>query len=303
MSSAGSNKVIFIALCANLAIAISKLAGAFFTRSASLLAEAIHSLADCTNQIFLLIGSKQSKKAPDELHPLGYGRESFFWSFMVALLLFSMGGVFAIYEGVHKLLSPVYNLKYPWVGFSILVVSIFIEVGSFWACLKEVRKQNKQANLWLWFRESTASELIVIFIEDLAAVIGLSVAALFLLIAIVTENPIWDALGSIFIGAILVAVAGILAREVKSLLLGERSATNYKNFITPYLNSLNSELHVLTLLTLVTGPSEVMIAMKLHPGKITDCSELINLINNLEKKIKAEFPEVRWLFIEPDLID
>lgn len=303
MSASGSSKIIIVALAANLGIAISKLIGAFFTNSASLLAEAIHSLADCTNQIFLLIGSKQSKKPADDLHPLGYGRESFFWSFIVALMLFSMGGLFAIYEGTHKLYLESSVVQHPWIALTILIISILLEGFSFHACLKEVRLQNKFSSLWQWFRNSTASELIVIFIEDLAALAGLGLAILFLVISMLTGNPIWDALGSIVIGILLITVAFLLAREVKSLLLGEKSPTNYKQFISDYFQTLNSELHILNMLSVVIGTNEVMLAMKIHPGKITDCHQLIHTINTLEKKIRSEFPEIRWLFVEPDLID
>ncbi len=299
----GSNKVILVALLANLGIAVAKLIGAFFTRSASLLAEGIHSLADCTNQVFLLIGARQSQKPADDLHPLGYGRESFFWSFMVALMLFSMGGLFAIYEGIHKLNGDATAIHYPWVGLTILVVAIFLEAASFLACLKEVRLQNQYSNLWIWFRQSTASELIVIFIEDLAALIGLALALLFLIVSMITKNSIWDSIGSIAIGVLLISVAYILAREVKSLLVGEKSSTDYKAFISQHLVKLNSEMYVLNILSVVTGSREVLLTMKIHPGKISDSYKLIQVINTLEEKIKTQFPEVRWLFVEPDIAD
>lgn len=298
-----SNRVILLALLANLGIAIAKLIGAFFTQSASLLAEGIHSLADCTNQVFLLIGAQKAKKPADDLHPLGYGRESFFWSFMVALMLFSMGGLFAIYEGIHKLKEDAMTIQYPWVGLTILIVAMFLEGASFLACLKEIRSQNRHPNLWVWFRKTTASELIVIFIEDFAALVGLSLALLFLVISILTENTKWDAIGSIVIGVLLVSVAYILAREVKSLLVGERSSTDYKACITRHLDSLNSDMTILNILSVATGSNEVLLTMKIHPGKITNSYALIDIINKLEAEIKMQFPEVRWLFVEPDIVD
>ncbi|MFZ3231650.1 MAG: cation diffusion facilitator family transporter [Pseudobdellovibrio sp.] len=296
----GSNKVIIIALMANLGIALAKFAGAFFTKSASLLAEAIHSVADCTNQIFLLIGSKQSMKPADELHPLGYGRESFFWSFMVALLLFTMGGIFAIYEGIHKLLSPNSELQYPWLALAILIGSIALEGGSFFACLREVKKQNKYPTLWLWFQNSSASDLIVIFMEDFAALIGLCLATVFLIIAIITNDARWDAMGSLAIGALLVIVAFLLGSEVKSLLLGEKSSIDYKTFINEEIKFMNSEAKVLRVISIVTGSNEVMLSIKIHPGTLEKTSDLIDQINILEKKIRLNFPEIRWLFVEPD---
>jgi cation diffusion facilitator family transporter len=301
--SESSTKVIILALFANLGIAICKFAGALYTASASLLAEAIHSLADCTNQIFLLIGAKKSKKPADENYPLGYGRESFFWSFMVAILLFSMGGLFAIYEGYHKLHDTTSELKSPYVGLTILIVSIFLEGGSFFACLKEVKKQNTYPNLWIWFQKSTASDLVVIFMEDLAALVGLISATIFLLIAIITKNPIWDAIGSIFIGCLLVIVSFLLAREVKSLLVGEKTSKDYSHFIQDLFRKEDPEIKILKIISLATGSNEVMLAMKISIGQIKLSSDLVNSINRVEAKTKKNFPEIKWLFVEPDFVE
>lgn len=303
-SNEGSIKVILFALMANFGIAVAKFTGAFYSKSASLLAEAIHSLADCTNQVFLLIGAKKSKKPADAQHPLGYGRENFFWSFLVALLLFFAGGVFAIYEGVHKLTSSEEStLTQPWIGVIILVVSIALEGGSFFACLKEVKKINRYPSLWQWFRESTASDLIVIFMEDFAALVGLVLALGFLLTAWITGDARWDAAGSICIGLILVVVAVLLGNEVKSLIVGEKSSTDYKDFINNEFKNQNSEMKLLKLISLATGSNEVMLALKVHPGTIKDSTNLINSINTVEAKIKSTFPEVKWIFAEPDLKD
>lgn len=299
-SQSGSIKVIFFALFANLGIAIAKFAGALFTGSASLMAEAIHSLADCANQVFLLIGAKRSQKPADENFPLGYGRESFFWSFMVAILLFSMGGLFAIYEGFHKLHDPDQNLNSPYVGLTILILSILLEGGSFFACLKEVRKQNTYGSLWAWFRRSTSSDLVVIFIEDLAALIGLMAATVFLLIAIVTNNAFWDAAGSIFIGVLLIIVSVFLSREVKSLIVGEKSSTDYKQSIQSFFDQEKSGVRVLRIISLATGSHEVMIAMKVSSGNLDKSLALIETINRVEVQTKKQFPEIKWLFVEPD---
>ncbi|MBC7743096.1 MAG: cation diffusion facilitator family transporter [Bdellovibrionaceae bacterium] len=303
MATSGSNKVIVVALIANLGIAAAKFVGAYFTKSASLLAESIHSVADCTNQVFLLIGAKQAKKPADEKHPLGYGRESFFWSFMVALLLFLLGGVFAIYEGLHKLTQPSSELTKPGVALGILIVAIALEGTSFWACLKEVIKVNHYPSLWVWFCKSTSSELMVIFMEDLAALLGLTIATVFLVIAIATNNPIWDAMGSIVIGMLLVVVAFLLAREVKSLLLGEKSSTDYKEFINRHLLEINTDMRLLKIISIVTGSNEVLLTMKVHPGTVKQSAELIEHINQMEVVIKKQFPEIRWLFVEPDFIE
>lgn len=300
-ASHSSTRVIVFALLANLGIAITKFAGAFFTQSASLMAEAIHSLADCTNQIFLLIGAKKSQKPADEKYPLGYGRESFFWSFLVAILLFSMGGVFAIYEGVHKLSEAEQQLKMPYVGVAILVVSILLEGGSFFACLSEVRKTNTHKNLWQWFRKSTASDLVVIFMEDLAALLGLTLALGFLVIAILTGNAIWDAYGSIVIGGLLVVVSVLLANEVKSLIIGETPAFDYRSPIQKHFNQRDPDMQILRFIALATGSHEILISLKVSAGRSNKTSQqLIDSINAVEVEIKKQFPEIRWLFVEPD---
>lgn len=299
-SSNGSTKVIVVALFANLGIALTKFAGALFTKSASMMAEAIHSLADCTNQVFLLIGAKKSQKPADEKHPLGYGRESFFWSFLVAILLFSMGGMFAIYEGVHKLSEADQELKMPFVGVGILVLSILLEAGSCWACLKEVNKQNTYGSLWQWFRKSTASDLVVIFMEDLAALLGLVLALIFLCIAIVTNNAAWDAYGSITIGALLIVVSVLLANEVKSLLVGEAPSKNYRDEVQKHFTDIDPGMKVLKFIALVTGNNELLVSIKIHPGSKSTSAGLIEAINTAEVAVKKQFPEIRWLFVEPD---
>ncbi len=299
MNADSSVKVIVVALFANLGIAVSKFVGWGFTGSASLLAEGIHSTADCTNQVLLLVGNRAAKKTPTATHPFGYGKESFFWSFVVALVLFSMGGLFSIYEGIHKLHStdPV---EYPWVGLTILAVSIALETGSFWACYKEVKKQNPYPSLATWIRKTTAAELLVIFIEDLAALIGLVLAFACLLLAFLTGNPVWDAIGSLAIGVLLVAVAFVLARETKSLLIGEAPSHDYEQAVATLIRETAPEMQLLRFIAKQVGASQVLISLKVHPGSITEVAVLVARINEIERKIKARFPEVQWLFIEPD---
>ncbi len=299
-ATSGSVKVIIYALFANLGIAITKFAGALYTGSASLMAEAIHSLADCTNQIFLLIGAKKSQKPADDRHPMGYGRESFFWSFLVAILLFLLGGVFAIYEGVHKLMQNESSLTAPWVGVGILTLSILIEGGSFFACLKEVRIQNTHGSLWNWFRKSTASDLVVIFMEDLAALLGLVLALVFTLIAIATQNVFWDAMGSIVIGSLLILVSGLLTVEVKALLVGEAPFQDYRDAIEAQFQLEDSSMKVIRCIALATGNNEVLVSLKVSRGSKLKSDELIETINRVEASVKKKFSEIRWLFVEPD---
>lgn len=303
MSSHSSIKVVLYALLANLGIALTKFAGAYFTKSTSLLAEAIHSVADCANQVFLLIGGKRAQKPPDEKHPLGYGRESFFWSFLVAILLFSMGGLFAIYEGAHKLHAADSELNRPYIGVAILLVSILLEGGSFFACLKEVRLQNPGMPLWKWFRTSSASDLVVIFMEDLAALLGLTIAFLFLGIALLTGDAVWDAIGSIFIGALLISVSALLAVEVKSLLIGEAPSVKYQDTIQNLFGQIDPQMKILRFVSLVTGNNEVLVSLKVTPGSQHLSADLVKSINEVEVLVKKKFPEIKWLFVEPDTRD
>ena len=218
-AGADSLKSIFFALGANFLIAVTKTGGAIYTGSSSMLAEAIHSYADCANQALLIWGLREGKRAPNDDHPLGYGKAIYFWSFIVALMLFSMGGLFSVYEGVHKLheTAPV---EHAWVAIAILAFGVLAESVSLWGCLREVNKVRGEASLWRWFRESRQSELLVVFAEDVAALGGLTSALAFIGLALYTGNPMWDAIGSIVIGVILVAVAVLVGVEVKALLIG-----------------------------------------------------------------------------------
>ena len=207
-----SAKTIFFALGANFAIFIAKLAAAAVTGSGSLLAEAVHSLADCGNQGLLLIGMRQSRRTPSPDHPLGYGMVVYFWSFLVALVLFSMGGMFSFYEGVHKLQVPE-ALHFPWLAIGVLVFSMIAEWFSMWGCLREVNKASSGDSLWRWFRESRQSELIVVFGEDLAALIGLSLALIAVLATWLSGDPLYDACGSLAIGVLLCVIAVFVARR------------------------------------------------------------------------------------------
>lgn len=298
-SSGGSVKVIIIALFANLGIALSKLTGAIISGSASMLAEAIHSFVDCANQALLLIGNKAAAKTPSERHPLGYGREAFFWSFIVAIMLFSLGGVFSIYEGAHKLSShePVES---PIIVVAILLVAIGLESYSFKACLNEVRAKNRFGSLWTWFKKTTEAELLVIFTEDLAALLGLVFALVCVSLAWFTGNMMWDAAGSILVGVLLVIVAVALSLEIKSLIIGEAPSMDIRPAVEAIVSERIPGGRVLTFLALQTGASEMMVSYKISPGSLNDVTRLIDSINDVEAEVKNRFPEVKWQFVEPD---
>ena len=298
---ANSLKAILLALGANFAIFVSKLVAALVTGSGAMLAEAIHSLADCGNQGLLLLGMRQADRPASDEYPLGWGRALYFWSFLVAILLFSVGGMFSIYEGIHKLSEPE-PLKRPWLAVGVLVFGVVAESISMHGCLKEVNKARQGRSLWRWFRETRSSELLVIFGEDLAALLGLSVALVAVLATMVTGNLLYDAIGTIVIGALLVVVAIAVANEVKALLIGQGIEPSRREELLAFINARPEVDVVLNLVTLQMGP-DVMVAVKARMSPAPDQSALIEAINTVERAMKTEFPDIRWSFFEPDVAD
>ena len=297
---ADSVRSVFYALGANLAIAAAKTGAAIATGSSAMLAEAIHSYADSGNQGLLLWGMKQARRPPSPDYPLGWGKAVFFWSFVVALVLFSLGGVFSLYEGWHKLARPE-ALSYPWVAVGILVFALVAETVSLRACLREVRKVQGKRTLWRWFRESRQSELVVILGEDLAALLGLGLALVAILVTMHTGNPVWDALGSMSIGAVLILVAAGIAIAIKGLLIGQSAEPETEARLREFLQQQEQVEKVFRVLTLQLG-SSLMVALKVKM-KAVSATELVAGINRAEKALRAEFPEIQWLFFEPDVSD
>ena len=300
-AQADSLKSIFFALGANFAIALAKSAGAVFTGSASMLAEAIHSFADCANQALLIWGLKEAKRAASADHPMGYGRAIYFWSFIVALMLFSMGGLFSIYEGVHKL-HDTEPVKYAWVAVGILSFGVLAESVSLWGALREINKERGELSLWRWFRTSRQSELLVIFGEDLAALGGLMLALCFIGMAMVTGNPIWDAMGSISIGVLLVLVAVLVGVEVKALLVGQSAEPQVLARMREHLQAQPQVAQLYNMITQQLG-SDIMVAVKARMHPLGSDVALVEAINEVERGLRAAFPQVRWVFFEPDLKD
>lgn len=298
---ADSLKSIFFALGANFAIALAKTAGAMFTGSASMLAEAIHSFADCGNQALLIWGLKEAKRAASDDHPMGYGRAIYFWSFIVALMLFSMGGLFSIYEGVHKL-HDTEPMKYAWVAVGILSFGILAESVSLWGALREINKERGELSLWRWFRTSRQSELIVILGEDLAALGGLTLALCFIGMAVVTGNPMWDALGSISIGVLLILVAVLVGVEVKALLVGQSAEPQVLARMRAHLQAQPQVAQLYSLITQQLG-RDIMVAVKARMHPVGSDVALVAVINTVERSLREAFPQVRWVFFEPDLTD
>jgi cation diffusion facilitator family transporter len=298
---ADSVKSIIFALCANLAIAVSKLIAAAVTGSGSMMAESIHSLADTGNQLLLLLGIKRAKQPPTPDYPLGFGKAIYFWSFIVALMLFSMGGVFSIYEGFHKFHHPE-SLNYPYIAIGVILFSMIAESVSMWGCLREVNKERRGRTLKQWFKETRQSDLLVVFGEDLAALLGLSFALIAIILTIITGNPAYDAMGSISIGVLLVVIAFLIGIEVQALLIGQSVEPEKRVQMLKFLETQAEIDQVFNLLTLQLG-KDVMVAVKAKMAKTDSAEALVGAINRCETAFKKAYPQVLWLFFEPDLKD
>jgi cation diffusion facilitator family transporter len=300
-SHANSLKAILLALGANFAIFVAKLIAAVITGSGAMLAEAVHSLADCGNQGLLLLGIRQTRRPPSDEYPLGWGRALYFWSFLVAILLFSVGGMFSVYEGIHKLTHPE-PLKWPWLALGVLLFGIVVESISMRGCMVEVNKARGEQNLWTWFRETRSSELLVIFGEDLAALVGLCLATLAIGATMLTGNLLFDAAGTIAIGVLLLLVAVLVAIEVKALLIGQGMEPRRRDELMAFLEARPEVARVLNLITLQMGP-DVMVAVKAQMQPVPGDRALIDAINVVEATMKRQFTDIRWSFFEPDVVD
>ena len=293
-----SIKSILYALCANLSIAIAKGAAAFWTGSGAMLAEAIHSLADTCNQLLLLFGMKQSKRPPDSDYPLGYGKSIYFWSFLVAVILFSLGGMFSVYEGMHKFSNPE-PLTRPMIAISVLIFAIIAESLSLWGCMRAVNVERQGRSIPRWFRESRSSELLVVFGEDVAALLGLFLALAAVLASAITGDPFYDAIGTVMIGILLVVIAFMLAVEIKALLIGQGVETHIHDRMEKFLRERPEIDHLYNLLTLQMGP-DAMVAIKARMQVTGSETGLVDAINQVEKEFHKAFPIATWLFFEPD---
>lgn len=294
-----SVKSIVFALLANLGIAITKTVAAVLTGSGSMLAEAIHSYADCGNQLLLFLGLKKSKIAVDEKHPLGHGKEIYFWSFIVALILFSMGGLFSIYEGVHKL-NAHEGLKNPLIAVIVIAVSIALESASLCGCLTQIKKvKKKNVSLLNWVKNTRQSELIVVLGEDVAALLGLTFALIAVALAWITGNPVFDAAGSIAIGVLLVLVSIFLGIKVKGLLIGQSTDPETRNQIKSFLDNRPEITEVYNLITIQLG-ADIMIAVKVKMSNTESAQAIIDDINTCEAELHKLNRHIKWIFFEPD---
>jgi cation diffusion facilitator family transporter len=298
MSADGSLRAVLYALCANFGILVAKAVAAGVTGSTAMLAEAIHSFADCGNQVLLLLGLREARRAPSREHPLGHGMVVYFWAFLVAVLLFTVGGAFSIYEGAHKLSAP-QPLSWPGVAIVVLIIAVLLESFSLAGCLREIRKVAHGRSLWRFFRESRNSELIVVLGEDIAALAGLVVALGAVSLSLLTGNTVFDAAGSIVVGALLILVAVLLAIEIKALITGQSAEPEVEARIRRELASRPEIAEVFHLITLQLGDA-ILLAVKARMQESQDASRLIGDVNRVEAALRTAFPQIQWLFFEPD---
>ena len=293
-----SARAVFYALGANIGIFLAKAVAAGLTGSGAMLAEAVHSLADCGNQGLLLLGMKRAKLPPTPDYPLGYGKETYFWSFLVALMLFSVGGAFSVYEGIHKWLHPE-PLERPWIAVGVLAFSVVLEWLSLRACLQEVNKAREGQSMWRWFRESRSAELIVIYGEQLAALLGLVLALVAVALTLATGEPLYDAIGTLGIGVLLIVVAVFVAVEIKALLIGQSVAPAQREAIRQFFLARPEIRELYNMITMQLGP-DIMVVVQAGMDPELRAAELVTQINAIESDLRRAFPEVRWSFFEPD---
>jgi cation diffusion facilitator family transporter len=299
VSAGGGTKAIIAALGANAGIAVAKFVGFLVTGSSSMLAESVHSLADTTNQGLLLLGQKTSKRRATREHPFGFGRDRYFYSFIVALMLFTLGSAFALYEGIHKVIEPE-PVASPIVAVIILVVAIGLEGYSFYTAVGESKKIKGNASWWRFIRQAKEPELPVVLLEDSGALIGLVFALLGVGLSAVTGDPVWDGIGTVMIGALLGIIAVILIVEMKSLLIGEGATDTDLATIVDELTAGKVE-RVIHIRTQYLGPDELLVAAKLALVPGLDTGQVAEAIDDAEARVRAKVPVATLIYLEPDL--
>ena len=300
--SGHGNKAVVAALLANSGIAVAKFFGFVVTTSGAMLAEAIHSVADAGNQALLLLGGKRARRRASTEHPFGYGRERYFWAFVVAMVLFSLGGAFAIYEGISKIRDP-HELESPSVALIILGVAIVLEAFSFRTAIREARLIKGDAGWWEFIRRSKNPELPVVLLEDLGAQVGLVFAFAAVVIAEVSGNPVWDGYGTLAIGVLLTVIAAILAVEMKSLLIGEGATPAVEQRVRNVVEADEAAIRLIHMRTQHLGPEELLVAMKVELVAHLSIREATIAIDRIEDNIRKAVPEARVVYVEPDVFD
>lgn len=303
MSASGGSKAIIAAFLANLGIALAKFLAWALSGSASMLAEAIHSVADSGNQLLLMLGGRKAKREADRAHPFGYGRERYVYAFVVSIILFSVGGLFAIYEGVEKLTHPhELDQTWWWLPIVVLLVAIGLESFSLRTAVKESNLVREKGQSWVSFvRRAKAPELPVVLLEDVGALTGLSFALLGVGLTVITGNPVFDALGTLMIGTLLVLIAIVLGVETKSLLIGEGATAADHDRIVDAINAGDEIEKIIHMKTLYLGPDELMVAAKIALNADKPLREAADDINAIEARIREAVPVARVVYIEPDV--
>ena len=297
MSSHSSNKSVVFALFGNLTIGVIKFVVSFITNSAGMLAESIHSFVDTTNQILLLVGSKRSVKKADEQHAFGYGKEEYFWGFIVAVLLFFMGGAYSVYEGIHKLIHPEPISDTIYI-FGVLIFSLIIEYKSFSIALKELKNTKKKDISWVdHLKNSTNINIFVIIIEDFAALMGL-VLVIFTTILSVTISPVFDAIGSILVGVLLISSSYFLSNELRKLMIGENISRVMRTNIKDIIKSFNDVKHVNNIRTMYIGNSDFVLLISIDVEDDIHVYQVEPLISEMKNDIKELYPNAKYIYIE-----
>jgi cation diffusion facilitator family transporter len=296
----GGSKAIVAALAANLGIALTKFIAWGFSGSSSMLAEGVHSLADSCNQILLMVGGKRSRRVADREHPFGYGRERYVYAFVVSIILFSVGGVFSIYEGVEKIAQP-HPLEVWWLPLLVLVISICLEGYSLRTGMRESRPHKGTGSWFAFIRRSKAPELPVVLLEDVAALAGLVLALLGVGLTILTGDGVWDGVGTVCIGALLVCVAIVLGIETKSLLVGEGASDADAAAIESAILSGPETDRIIHLKTLYLGPDELLVAAKIAQPSSRSLNDVAAAIDAIEARVRATVPVARVIYLEPDV--
>ncbi len=304
MSAGGSNIAILAAIAANILIAVSKFIAAAFTGSSAMFSEGIHSLIDILNGLLLLLGIRRSRKKPDELHPFGYGMEAYFWSFVVSILVFSVGGGVAIYEGIHRLASPSMDMEHSNIlwNYGVLICALIFESTSLAIGLKQFRKTNP-AGLRTSLKKSKDSPTVAVIFEETAAVIGNGIALLGVTLSFFLHNPFYDALASILIGLLLIFVAYIMATETKNLLIGESVSDADMSLIIATMNSYPEIENFGNIRTMHLGPTEILIALEVNFKDDMTSGEVENLTNGIKEILKTKNHAFRYIYIESSMVE
>jgi cation diffusion facilitator family transporter len=301
VSASGGTKAVVAALLANLGIAATKLLAYVLTGSSSMLAEAIHSFADSGNQVLLLVGGRRSVREATPQHPFGFGRERYIYAFIVSIVLFSVGGLFALYEGVHKVQHPEGIDKWQWVPLAVLGIGLTLESLSFRTAIREANHIRSGVSWRDFIRHARAPELPVILLEDFAALIGLVLALFGVGLTLITGNGVWDGIGTLCIGALLVMVAFVLGIETKSLLLGESATDVQVDAITTALAGVDGVVRIIHMKTMHLGPEELLVAAKIAVAPGTSAERISETIDVAEAGIRSAVPIARVIYLEPDI--